>query len=162
MAIGLPFKNVRLQDMRPPELDIQRDLPAFDVPEGVAKGIADIAAAVHLPGRRRRSRLPLAIGGAIMAAVAWWAITNTQVRARVAGAFEAIKAGIGARWPGQPDELDADETDPIAFQAAQTAPIRPGPHGERSIDDGTPDYPDGLGAQRRAEIPAFDEAGTTT
>ena len=58
------------------------------------------------------------------------------------------------------DELDIDLDEPIAFDAAETAPItETSPYGEGTTD--TAPYPSGLGSNGHEDgIPAFEESST--
>jgi hypothetical protein len=161
MALELPIKDVRLQDLRLPEINTKRDLPSFNVPDGVGAGVADVATALHLPGRRRGSRLPLAIGGVIVASLAGWAIANTTVHARLATAVGGMREWLMERWSGWRGAVDAEDASPVAFQAAETAPIRPAPFGNAAITDDAPDYPDGLGTGHGDDVRALEETAET-
>ena len=55
------------------------------------------------------------------------------------------------------DLLDIDRDDPIAFDAAETAPIESAPYGDDTTTEAT-GYPDGLGNDRDNGTPAFEEA----
>ncbi len=119
-----------------PDLDLPKfDPPKVDVPDA-------IASAMDAAGIRRSSprRWPLALAGVVAAGVAGWAIlSNESLRARISEAIGTIRQRVDSmRSP-------ASEFEPIAFPAAETKPIEPGPMAEYETPDSA-DYPDGLGS----------------
>ena len=129
----------------------------------LGKAVAGAAAAAHI-GRRSRSRWPFAVGGLILAGLATAAIlSNETIRAKIAGGVEAMRERIAAMRSTDYDELDIDQDEPIAFDAAATAPItETSPYSEGSTADATADYPSGLGSNGHEDgIPAFEEPSTT-
>ncbi len=182
----LPVKEVRLSELHLPELkreDIMRALseikrpdvdltklerPKIQLPDKVSKfewpsvdigkAMAGAAAAAHIGRRARRPRWPMAVGGLIVAGLAAWAIlTNETVRARLASAANVVRERIATMRSTDDDRLEID-SDPIAFDAAQTAPIDPPPYSETTVD--ATGYPEGLGSNNGDGIPAFEESGT--
>ena len=149
-----------------PELPTVRSLSEIHLPEAVSnfewpkiglssvdvgKAITDAAAAAHIGRRAQRSRWPLAVGGLIVAGLAGWAIlSNEALRARLARGVSAIRERISAVRSNRYDRLEIDGDDPIAFPAAETAPI-----------DAT-GYPAGLGSNNGDGIPALEESGRPT
>jgi hypothetical protein len=155
-----------LSEMRMPDVDLpdsvtKRDWPKFEMPDvDLGKAVAGVAAAAHI-GRRSRSRWPFAVGGLIIAGVATAAIlSNETIRAKIAGAFEALRERVSAMRSTDYDQLDIDQDDPIAFDAADTAPItETSPYSEGTTD--TAPYPSGLGSNGHEDgIPAFEESST--
>jgi hypothetical protein len=133
-------------------------MPSMDI----GKAVAGAAAAVGI-GRRSHSRWPFAVGGLILAGLATAAIlSNETIRARIASGLEALRERIAAMRSTDYDELDIDQDEPIAFDAASTAPItETSPYSEGSTADATADYPSGLGSNGHEDgIPAFEEPST--
>ena len=162
----LSVKEVRLSELHLPEIkrdEIRRSLSEIRLPEAVSKfewpeidlssvdvgkAMAGAAAAAHLGRRAQRRRWPLAVGGLIVAGVATWAImSNEALRARLASAAGAIRERISAVRSNWYDGHEINRDDPIAFPAAETAPI------------GATGYPDGLGSNNIHGIPALEETG---
>lgn len=141
----------------------KRDWPTFEMPSmDIGKAVAGAAAAAHIGRRSRRSRWPFAVGGLIVAGLATAAIlSNETIRAKIAAGLEALRERISAMRSTGYDELDIDQDDPIAFDAAQTAPIETPPFSEGSTD--ASGYPSGLGSNGHEDgIPAFEEPSTTS
>jgi hypothetical protein len=137
-----------LSEIRMPEVDLGNlELPKFDRPSvDIGKALAGAAAAAHIGRSSRRSRWPLAVGGLIIAGVATAAILGNQsLRARLGGAVEALRERLMAMRPAADGQLEMDSDDPIAFSAAETAPITPLSHADGETTDVT-GYPEGLGA----------------
>lgn len=155
------LSEIRMPDVDLPDSVTKRDWPKFEMPDvDLGKAVAGAAAVAHI-GRRSRSRWPLAVGGLIVAGLATAAIlSNETLRAKIAGGFEALRERFAAmRSSG--DELDIDQDDPIAFDAADTAPItETSPYSEGSTE--TAPYPSGLGSNGHEDgIPAFEESSTS-
>ncbi len=153
----------RMPDVDLPDSVTKRDWPKFEMPDvDLGKAVAGAAAAAHI-GRRSRSRWPIAVGGLIVAGVATAAIlSNETIRTKIANALDALRERFAEMRSSGYDDLDIDQDDPIAFDAADTAPIT-----ELSpYDEGTPEtapYPSGLGSNGHENaIPAFEESSTTT
>ena len=111
--------------------------------------------------RATRSRRPLVVGLLLAAALGAWALLRRpDVRQRV----DEVAHRARERF----DELRArsglEETEPIAFSAAATAPMEADgfvtPTGDDTTADTGSDYPDGLGAAPGDTdgIPAFEES----
>ncbi len=127
------------------------DLSAIDIRRiDVSKAVAGAAAALGLV-RPRRPRWPFVLAAAIIAGLTGWALMNsTTFRERLDRATRVARVRL--------DEMrEAHEhLDPVAFTAAETAPIEPGPYVENGSSDvagaldaadAVPnDYPEGLGA----------------
>ena len=131
-----------------PDLDLPKfDAPRVDVPDA-------IASAMNAAGIRRSSprRWPFALAGVVAAGVAGWAIlSNESIRARINEAVASVRERVASmRSP-------SNEFEPIAFPAAETKPIEPGPMAEYEIPE-TPDYPDGLGSADSAKTVASTKA----
>ena len=178
----LPVKETRLPELHLPEInrnDIMRSLseirmpdvdlskverPKLDMPSiDIGKAVAGAAAAAGI-ARRSRPRWPFAVGGLILAGVATAAIlSNETIRAKIASGLEALRERITAMRSTEYDGLDIDQDEPVAFDAASTAPItETSPYSEGSTADATADYPTGLGSNGHEEgIPAFEEPSTT-
>jgi len=175
----LPTKESRLPELHLPEIsrdDIMRSLsermpdvdlskverPKFEMPDiDLGKAMAGAAAAAHI-GRRSRSRWPFAVGGLIIAGVATAAVlSNETVRAKIAGAFDALRERVAAMRSTGYEDLDIDRDDPIAFDAAETAPItETSPYSDDPLE--TAPYPSGLGSNGHEDgIPAFEESSTS-
>ena len=156
-----------LSEMRMPDVDLpdsvtKRDWPKFEMPDvDIGKAVAGAAAAAHI-GRRSRSRWPFAVGGLIVAGLATAAIlSNETIRAKIANGLDALRERFAAMRSSGYDELDVDRDDPIAFDAADTAPItETSPYSEGSAD--TAPYPSGLGSNGHEDgIPAFEDSSTS-
>ena len=175
----LPVKESRLPELRLPEIsrdDIIRtlsekmpdvdlskvDRPKFEMPDiDLGKAVAGVAAAANIGRRSRRRRWPFAVAGIVVAGIVTGAIlSNDTLRARIAGAVDAIRERLGMGSTGY-ERLDVDRDDPFAFDAAQTAPIADAsPYTEGPGE--TADYPSGLGSNGHEDgIPAFEEPSTT-
>lgn len=153
----------RLPDIDMPNVDLSKvERPKFEMPDvDLGKALASAAAATGI-GRRSRSRWPFAIGGLIVAGVAAAAIlSNETVRSRIASGLDALRERIASMRSSGYDELDIDRDEPVAFDAAETAPItETTPYAEGATD--TAPYPSGLGSNGHEEgIPAFEESSTS-
>lgn len=150
-----------LSEIRMPDVDLTNlELPKFDRPSvDIGKALAGAAAAAHIGRRSRRTRWPLAVGGLIVAGVAFAAVLNNQtLRTRLANAIDALRGRLMAMRADADDRLEMDSDDPIAFSAAETAPIAPMPHADGVTSDVT-GYPDGLGAETHTNgSPTLEEA----
>lgn len=178
----LPVREARLSELHLPEIkrdDIVRSLseirlPDVDLPEAVSKfewpkiglssvdvgkAMAGAAAAAHIGRRARRPRWPLVVGGLIVAGLAGWAIlSNEALRARLARGAGAIRERISAMRSSRSNQLEIDRAHPIAFNAAETAPIEAAPYTDSTTIDAT-GYPAGLGSNNGDGAPAFEETG---
>ena len=184
----LPVKEFRLSELHLPEIkrdDIVRslsemrrpdvDVAKIELPEAVSKFewpridlssvdlgkvIAGVAAAAHIGSRARRPRWPLAVGGLIVAGFITWAIlTNETIRARLASSASAVRDRLASMRADPDDALDVDVDGPIAFNAAETAPMEAPPYTEGSTDAAGTDYPEGLGVDRDNGVTAVEKAG---
>jgi hypothetical protein len=178
----LPTQDIRLPEFHLPEIkreDIVRSLSGIHMPEvdlskverpkidlssiDLGKAVAGAAAAAHIGRQQRRSRWPFALGAVIVVGLAGWAIMSSQtLRSRLSSGASAVRERLSAMAPSD-DRLDIDRDDTIAFDAAETAPIEPGPYADASTGDGMAgtSYPDGLGngnGHGHDEIPAFEES----
>jgi hypothetical protein len=159
-----------LPAVRLPEIDVPKlNRPSVEVPEAfksmnvleidipdldVARRLTDAAVATGLRPARR-SRLPFAIAGLIVAGTAAWAVMNSrQLRNRIAELATSVRERVSSirssEW---------DQADPIAFPAAETKPIQPEPW-DRREDEDSPDYPEGLGSNNGDRMPAAQENTT--
>ena len=165
-----------LSEIRLPDVDLPRlERPRIDLPEAVSKfewpkidlssvdvgkALAGAAAAAHIGRRAQRPRWPLAVGGLIVAGLAGWAIlSNEALRARLASGAGAIRERISMVRSNWYDRLEINGDDPIAFPAAETAPIEVSPYTDSTTIEAT-GYPAGLGSNNGDEIPAFEESGS--
>jgi hypothetical protein len=182
----LPVKDVRLSELHLPELkreDIVRAISDIRGPDvdmsrlerskndlservsklewpsvDVGKAMAGAAAAAHIGRRARRPRWPMAVGGLIVAGLAAWAIlTNETIRAGINRAANGVRERI-ATMRSTDDGLEIDHDDPIAFEAAETAPMDSSPYSDTIVE--ATGYPEGLGSNNGDGIPAFEESGT--
>jgi hypothetical protein len=155
------LSEMRMPDVELPDSVTKRDWPKVEMPDmDLGKAVAGVAAAAHI-GRRSRSRWPFAVGGLILAGLATAAVlSNETVRAKISEGVEALRERISAMRSGS-DELDIDLDEPIAFDAAETAPItETSPYSEGSTE--TAPYPSGLGSNGHEDgIPAFEESSTS-
>ena len=165
-----------LSEIRLPEVELSRlELPRIDLPEAISriewpkvdlssvdvgKAVAGAAAAVHIGHRRQRRRWPLAIGGLIVAGLGGWAVlSNEALRARLARWAGAVRGRLSVlRW-NRSNQLEIDRSHPVAFDAAETAPLEASPFTDGTTIDAT-GYPAGLGSNSGDRIPAFEETGS--
>jgi hypothetical protein len=152
-----------LSEISLPEVDLGKSVPKFELPRialpsvDVGKALAGAAAAAHIGRPARRARWPLAIGGLIVAGLAAWAVfTNEALRAWLAQGAGAIRERVAAMRSNR-DDMDRD--DPIAFPAAETAPIEGSPMTDTGMTD-TTGYPAGLGSNNGDGTPAFEETAS--
>jgi hypothetical protein len=145
-------------EIRLPEIDLPRiDLPSVDV----GKAVARAAAAAQIGRRPQRPRWRLATVGLIVASLTGWAIlTNKELRQRLVTGTSAIRARISALRSNR-DRPDIDPDAPIAFSAAETAPMEAGPFTDPTADHAT-DYPDGLGSNNSDGTPLPDETASAS
>lgn len=121
------------------------ELPKIDATHlDVGKAVAGVVAAAQVGRPPRRSR-PRAVGGLFVAGIAGWVIMkNGVVRSRLARGVGIIRQRIQMmRFPST-GRADTARHDPVAFTAAETAPIEPAPYSDPSIVP--TDYPAGLGS----------------
>lgn len=98
----------------------------------------------------------------IVAGLTGWAIlTNEALRERLATWAGATRARISALRSNRDDRFDIEDDAPLAFTAAETAPMQAGPFTDVSADAAT-DYPDGLGSNNSDGIPAPDMTTSPT
>jgi hypothetical protein len=159
----IDLSTIDLPKLELPDFDLPKiDRPSFDLSSiDIGKALAGAAALLHIgrpaARRRSRSRWSLAIGVAIVAGLASWALlSNPTARERIGRSARGLRQRIDARqMPTDILEIDAD--DPIAFTAAETAPIV-----SAAYDDGSgpaeTGYPDGLGIGDDGTSPVI-EAG---
>lgn len=162
--IHLP--DVDLPRLERPRIDLAEAVSKFEWPKidlssvDVGKAMAGAAAAAHIGRRAQRPRWPLVVGGLIIAGLAGWAIlSNEALRARLARRAGAIRERISAVRSKRYDRLEIDRDNPIAFPAAETAPIEPSPLTDSPTIDAT-GYPAGLGSNNGDGTPAFEETGS--
>lgn len=146
--------------------DVQDAVSRFEWPTvdlssvDMGKTMAGAAAAARIGPRAQRSRWPLAVGGLFVAGVASWVILSNEVlRARLARGARAIRERVAAMRVSWSDRLDTDRANPIAFPAAETAPIESSTFRDNPTSDPT-DYPAGLGSTNGDGIPDFAEVGS--
>lgn len=146
-----------------PDIDVSKiDWPKIDLSSiDIGKAIAGAAAMAHIRRRpaARRRRWRLAVGALIVAGLAGWAVlSNPSARERADRAIRGLRERIDARR-GSADSLEVDTDEPVAFTAAETAPIQPAPYAD--VDGGaeTP-YPDGLGVSHDDGDTASEESGS--
>lgn len=139
------------------------EMPKFDVPTvNVGETVGQLATTLGLRSRPQRSRMPLAVGGLIVASVAgivgFMVMTNDAVRARLMSAVDTIRDRIDTmRSGGGNDTTDFDADESVAFPAAELAPISAAPYTNGAPVD-TAGYSAGLGSDTNDS--ASDEAGT--
>lgn len=163
-----------LSEIHLPDLDVSRlELPRIDLPEAVSgfewpkidlssvdvgKAVAGAAAAAHIGRRAHRPRWPLAVGGLIVAGLTGWVIlSNEALRAQLAGWADAIRERISALRSSRHGRREIDRDHPIAFSAAETAPIEASPSTASTTVDAT-GYPVGLGSNSGDMTPSIEQA----
>ena len=162
--IARSLSDIRLPDVDLPRIDLPRAVSKFEWPKidlssvDVGKAMAGAAAAAHIGRRPKRPRWPLAVGGLIVACLAGLAmLSNEALRARLGSGTAAIRARISAVRSKRHDRIDIDGDDPIAFTAAETAPIEAAPYTDNATIEAT-GYPVGLGSNNAG--PALEETGS--
>jgi hypothetical protein len=183
----LPVKEVRMPELHLPEIDraeitrslSEMHLPEFDMPRierpkmpdrmskmpdrmskvDLGKAVAGVVAMTPFRPKPARRRWPLAVG-LIIAGVATAAVlSNRSLRDRLAAAVDALRTWLMAMRQGTDEGLEIDIDEPVAFQAAETAPIDPPPYADGSTAEVT-GYPDGLGADAHTNgAPTLEETG---
>ena len=143
-----------------PDIDISGAISKVEWPKvdlssmDVGKAVRGAGAAAHIGRRRNRPRWRLAIGGLIVAALASWVILrNDGVRARLTDGASAIRERIAAMKRSGYDQDEID--DPIAFDAAATAPIEASAFKVGGTTEAT-GYPAGLGSNDSGANPTFE------
>ena len=120
----------------------------------VEKAGARAAAVTHVGRRAYPRRWPMRLGRLALAGMAGWAILrNPSMHARLARTVNALRARISAERTKWSTRRGIDRSHPIAFDAAETAPIQAPPYA-----DGTSvvtDYPAGLGSNNGAVTPVL-------
>jgi hypothetical protein len=174
----LPVKEVRRSELHLPDItreDVVRSLSEIHLPDlpdavskfewpridlssvDVGKAVAGAAAAAHIGRRPHRPRWPLAVGGLLVASLVGWAVlSNEALRARLAHAARAIRERVSAMRSSWSDRPEVDPDHPIAFPAAETAPIQTSPFTDSTTVDPAA-YPAGLGSNNGDEAPAIEE-----
>ena len=144
-----------------PDVDIPSAISKVEWPKldlssmDVGKAVRDASVAAHIGRRRNRPRWRLAIGGLTVAALASWVILrNDGVRARLTDGASAIRERIAAMKRSGYDQDEID--DPIAFDAAATAPIEASAFKVRGTTEAT-GYPAGLGSNDGRANPTFED-----
>jgi hypothetical protein len=146
--VALP--DIALPDIDRPRISLEDaiakiELPAQDVPDvNIAQSIGAAAEAIGFRRSPRRARWPLAVGGLVLVGTVWGLVNSPRLRTRLRELANATREGIASWRRSAFGQATAEESDPVAFTAAHTKPIP----AERWSDseDGTPDYPDGLGS----------------
>jgi hypothetical protein len=137
--------SVDLKDVKLPKVDLSQ----IEMPD-VGKAVKDAAVSVGLV-KQSRSRLPFVIGAGVALAVAGFILMNTStVRDRVSAA-----ATRASKWVG--DMRGGDRDRPVAFTAAETAPITAETTAWGEESSMTTDYPEGFGAE---DAPTSEEMAT--
>jgi hypothetical protein len=127
------------------------ELPSIDV----GKAVTGAAAAAHIGRRPNRARWPLAVGGLIVAGLGAWAILrDVSFRARLTSGAHSIRERVAVMRSGRRDGLEIERDHPIAFPAAETAPIEVSPTTDGAVTAAT-DYPTGLGSNNGNGIAAL-------
>ena len=164
-----------LSEIRLPEVDLSKiERPRFDLPDSVSKfewpkfdlsagdvgkAVVGAAAAAHIGRRRSRPRWPLAVGALIVGGLAAAAmLSNEALRSRIASSIVALRERIASMRSGG-YELEVDREDPVAFAAAETAPIEPSRFADATTIDAT-GYPEGLGSDKENGTATLEEATT--
>jgi hypothetical protein len=135
--------SIDLKDMKMPKIDLSDiDMPKVDV----GKAVLSAATAVGL-AKPRRARWPYLVAAGVAVAAAGWVLMNVEaIRTRLSRAATWAGEQAGAMRSG--GEFD----EPVAFTAAETAPIAhpadtsSSPSATTDYPSATSDYPEGLGA----------------
>ena len=137
-----------LSKMERPTIE-KRDIDASvnDITRNISKAVTGAAVAVGLV-RPPRPRWPFLLGAAIVAGLTAWALFHFRDR------LDRIARDARLRIDEMREERE--DMDMVAFTAAETMPIEPGPYTENGVTDvagaldaagaTANDYPEGLGA----------------
>lgn len=128
------------KDIEMPKVDLPKvDLSKMEMPKAVTK--AAVSAGLM---KKKSSRLPFALGAVVTVAVVGFALANTSsLMARVRELVQSLRERVSG------DQTDA--SDPYAFDAASTMPVRSSSFSDElptagSPFDGPSDLPVGLGS----------------
>ncbi len=123
------------------------DWPRIDLPSlDVGKAIAGAAAGAGVGRHARRPRWPLAVAGLVIAGLAGWAVLSQDaLRVRLTRGAQAFQERISAIRSDVQRRSEGVSGRPIAFSAAQTAPIEISPFADGPTVEAT-GYPAGLGS----------------
>jgi len=138
-----------------PEVISKLESAAGDGPAVVVeKAVAGVAAVTHVGHRAHPRRWPLRLGGLVLAGLTGWAILrNPSINARLARTVSAFRARISAERTKWSDRRAIDRSHPIAFDAAETAPIQASPYADDT--SAVTDYPAGLGSNNGSVTPVL-------
>lgn len=153
-----------LSAIRPPDVDPSKlafpkvqlpeaakvELPSIDISQlDLAGTIQDAAAVAGFPRPASRLRLPVALGGLLLAGAAIWALmSRPQLRTRLRDLGNSMRGRISSM---RSNAFDLAPADPIAFPEADTKPIQPAPW-DGGENNEAPDYPEGLGSREEGQI----------
>lgn len=120
----------------------------------VEKAVAGVASVTHVGHRAHPRRWPVRLGGLLLAGLAGWAILrNPSMHARLARTVSAFRAQISAARTKWSARRVIERSDPIAFDAAETAPIQASPYADATSV--VTDYPAGLGSNNGSVTPVL-------
>ncbi len=147
---GLGDAIDRLSTMEWPKVE----LPSVDV----GKALAGAAAAAHIGRRAHRRRWPLVVGGLLVAGLVGWAISSREaLRAQLALGANSIRNRISAARSNLRGRPEIERGHPIAFTAAETAPIGASRFTDSRTHDGD-GYPLGFGSNNGDGLPNGERA----
>jgi len=152
-------RDMDLSRFDPRRIDLSKvelDLSRVDLP----RAVADAAEATGFVKVRRASRVPMVVGAAVVIGLVGFALlTRDEVRSRLDALIVRSRERFD-EWRGS-EPMDEDD-DPLAFDAAETAGLRPSPYAatidqESTPFDGATELPEHLGANgqtRTADVPS--------
>jgi len=139
----MKLSDIKMPDVKMPDVD----MPKVDLGQAKSDISQAISSAVKGTALERRSsptRWPLAVVGLVAAGIATWAIlTNEAVRLAIVDAGTSVRRWFDDLW----SNTRSEPMDPVAFDAAQTAPMHTDIPTPDPLYAGMSDYPEGLGSQ---------------
>lgn len=158
---GLPELDLAKVEM--PKIELTKvDLPKLELTKvdlsriDVAKALGMVAQAAGIV-RRRRSRLPLVIGGLVVVGVIGAAVaTSPMVRPRLQSLGGRVRERVGTWRAARTEPASSEASEPRAFDAAVAMPIEPSAYTDAAPTTGSPFdgpgvLPEGLGAAVTSE-----------
>lgn len=151
-------RRLDLPEFALPELDLAKvDMPKIDLTR-VDLSKVDVAKALGMAAQaagfvqRRRSRLPLVIGGLVLIGVLGAAVaTSPTVRPRLQSLGGRVRERVGQWRAARAEPVSSEASEPRAFDAAVAMPIEPSAYTDAAPTAGSPfdgpgGLPEGLGA----------------
>jgi hypothetical protein len=139
----IDLSDLKLSDMKMPDID----MPKVDFGQAksdIGQAISSAVKGTALDRRSSPTRWPLAVVGLVAAGIATWAIlTNEALRNAIVDAGTSVRRWFDDMW----SNTRSEPMDPVAFDAAPTAPIHTDIPTADPLYAGMTDYPEGLGSK---------------